>query len=175
MPGAAMGPAMLRTAGIVHAERPWPRRRGRGRSRSSAFIGPRDRPEGKAHRFAEVAAGRGCLPAKPMRSPARRTPIAWRRSQLAMGSIGGVALLAAEAGAAVRPVADAHSDFNTPLTRPPAICARHVARDAVRANRVSKACLEASRTDSSIPALHCSASGRSTPANGGCCKIAAST
>lgn len=122
VPGAAMGPAMLRTAGIVKALRdlghdvedrgdlalPYPLVHGVA-------------PEGKAHRFAHVSAWARLL-ARETYAVARsgRTPIVLGGDHsLAMGSIGGVARRAAEAGRELFVLwLDAHSDFNTPLTSP---------------------------------------------------------
>ena len=78
-------------------------------------------PEGKAHRFAEVAAWARLL-ARETYAVARsgRTPIVLGGDHsLAMGSIGGVARFASEVGRELFVLwLDAHSDFNTPLTSP---------------------------------------------------------
>ena len=78
-------------------------------------------PEGKAHRFADVAAWARLL-ARETYAVARsgRTPIVLGGDHsLAMGSIGGVARFASEAGRELFVLwLDAHSDFNTPLTSP---------------------------------------------------------
>ena len=78
-------------------------------------------PEGKSHRFAHVSAWARLLARETyavMRSG--RTPIVLGGDHsLAMGSIGGVARYAAEAGRELFVLwLDAHSDFNTPLTSP---------------------------------------------------------
>jgi arginase len=122
VPGSATGPAMLRTAGIVKTLRelghdvedrgdlPHPHRLIHALS-----------PEGKSHRFAHVSAWARLLARETyavLRSG--RTPIVLGGDHsLAMGSIGGVARLAAEAGRELFVLwLDAHSDFNTPLTSP---------------------------------------------------------
>jgi arginase len=78
-------------------------------------------PEGKAHRFAEVAAWARLL-ARETYAVARsgRTPIVLGGDHsLAMGSIGGVARFASGVGRELSVLwLDAHSDFNTPLTSP---------------------------------------------------------
>jgi arginase len=120
--GSAMGPAMLRTAGIVKTLRelgcdvedrgdlPHPH----------PLVHPLS-PEGKFHRFAHVSAWARLLARETyavMR--AGRTPIVLGGDHsLAMGSIGGVARHAAEAERELFVLwLDAHSDFNTPLTSP---------------------------------------------------------
>ena len=84
-------------------------------------MAPATAPEGKAHRFAEVA-GWARLLAREAYAVARsgRTPIVLGGDHsLAMGSIGGIARYAAEAGRELFVLwLDAHSDFNTPLTSP---------------------------------------------------------
>ena len=122
VPGCAMGPAMLRTAGIV---------------RTLGELGhdvvdlgdlapghqpghPRP-PEGKARHFGEIAAW--------ARDLSRETHAILREGRLplvlggdhslAMGSITGVARYAAEAGRNLFVLwLDAHSDYNTPATSP---------------------------------------------------------
>ena len=78
-------------------------------------------PEGKAHRFADVAAWARLL-ARETYAVARagRTPIVLGGDHsLAMGSIGGVARHAEETGRELFVLwLDAHPDFNTPLTSP---------------------------------------------------------
>ena len=78
-------------------------------------------PEGKAHRFAQVAAWARLL-ARETYAVARsgRIPIVLGGDHsIAMGSIGGLARHAAEAGRELFVLwLDAHSDFNTPLTSP---------------------------------------------------------
>jgi arginase len=122
MPGAAMGPAMLRTAGIVKMLRDL----GHDVEDRGDLVFPHPlihgaAPEGKAHRFAEVAAWARLLAREAYAVfRAGRTPIVLGGDHsLAMGSIGGVARHAAEAGRELFVLwLDAHSDFNTPLTSP---------------------------------------------------------
>jgi arginase len=120
--GAAMGPAMLRTAGIVKTLRDL------GHDvEDRGDLAPPDplldvaAPEGNAHRFAHVAAWARLL-ARETYAIARsgRTPIVLGGDHsLAMGSISGVASHAAEAGRELFVLwLDAHSDFNTPLASP---------------------------------------------------------
>ena len=122
VPGAAMGPAMLRTAGM-------------GKTLSDLGHDVEDRgdlvappplvhaamPEGRAHRFAQVAAWARLL-ARETYAVARsgRIPIVLGGDHsIAMGSIGGLARQAAEAGRELFVLwLDAHSDFNTPQTSP---------------------------------------------------------
>src|SRR5277367_6512385 len=121
-PGSAMGPAMLRTAGIVKSLRDL----GydvddRGDLALPDSLAHAAAPEGKAHRFAHVSAWARLLARETygfMRSG--RIPIVLGGDHsLAMGSIGGVARHAAEAGRELFVLwLDAHSDFNTPLTSP---------------------------------------------------------
>jgi arginase len=120
--GSAMGPAMLRTAGIVKSLRDL----GLDVEDRGDLVLPHalvhaPAPEGRAHRFAHVAAWARLL-ARETYAAARagRTPIVLGGDHsLAMGSIGGVARHAAEAGRELFVLwLDAHSDFNTPLTSP---------------------------------------------------------
>ena len=121
IPGSAMGPAMLRTAGIVKTL---------ATSATTSTTAATSRllslvhaavPEGKAHRFAHVSAWARLL-ARQTYAVARagRTPIVLGGDHsLAMGSIGGVARHATEAGRELFVLwLDAHSDFNTPLSSP---------------------------------------------------------
>jgi arginase len=120
--GAAMGPAMLRTAGIVEALR------GLGHDvEDRGDLAPphplihAPAPEGKAHRFADVAAWVRALARETYATAASgRTPIVLGGDHsLAMGSISGVARHAVEAGRELFVLwLDAHTDFNTPLTSP---------------------------------------------------------
>jgi arginase len=121
-PGAAMGPAMLRAAGIVKTLRDL----GHDVEDLGDLALPVSSvhaaaPEGKAHRFGDVSAWARLL--------ARETYVVMRAGRipivlggdhsLAMGSIAGVARHAAEAGRELFALwLDAHSDFNTPLTSP---------------------------------------------------------
>ena len=122
MRGAAMGPAMLRTAGIVETLRDL----GHGLEDRGDLAAPPPLdaavpPEGKARQFADVSAWARAL-ARETYAVARsgRTPIVLGGDHsLAMGSISGVARHAAEAGRELFVLwLDAHSDFNTPLTSP---------------------------------------------------------
>ena len=120
--GSAMGPAMLRTAGIVKSLRDLGldvEDRGDLELPHAPVEAPA--PEGRAHRFADVSAWARLL-ARETYAAARsgRTPIVLGGDHsLAMGSIGGVARHAAEAGRELFVLwLDAHSDFNTPLTSP---------------------------------------------------------
>jgi arginase len=121
-PGAAMGPAMLRTAGIVKALRDLGHDvEDRGDLALPHPLVHAAAPEGKANRFAHVSAWARLLARETcavMRSG--RTPIVLGGDHsLAMGSIGGVARHAAEAGRELFVLwLDAHTDFNTPLTSP---------------------------------------------------------
>jgi arginase len=120
--GAAMGPAMLRTAGIVKTLRDLGHDvEDRGDLAIADPLARLDTPEGNAHRFAEVAAWTRLL-ARETYAIARsgRTPIVLGGDHsLAMGSISGVARHAAEIGREFFVLwLDAHSDFNTPLTSP---------------------------------------------------------
>ena len=122
VPGAAMGPAMLRTAGIVKTLRDLGHDvEDRGDLGLPSSLAHATAPEGKAHRFAEVAAWARLLAGETYAvARSGRTPIVLGGDHsLAMGSIGGVARHAAEAGRELFVLwLDAHSDFNTPLTSP---------------------------------------------------------
>jgi arginase len=119
--GAAMGPAMLRTAGIVETLRDLGHDVEDRGDLAPPALAHAPAPGGKAHRFAEVA-GWARLLARETYAVARsgRTPIVLGGDHsLAMGSIGGVARFASEAGRELFVLwLDAHSDFNTPLTSP---------------------------------------------------------
>ena len=122
VPGAAMGPAMLRTADIAKPLRDLGHDvEDRGDLAPPPPLVHVAAPEGKAHRFADVAAWARLL-ARETYGVARsgRTPIVLGGDHsIAMGSIGGVARHAAEAGRELFVLwLDAHSDFNTPLTSP---------------------------------------------------------
>jgi arginase len=122
VPGAAMGPAMLRTAGIVKALRDLGHNvEDRGDLATPPALAHATAPEGKARQFTEVAAWARLL-ARETYGVARsgRTPIVLGGDHsLAMGSIAGVARHAADAGRELFVLwLDAHSDFNTPLTSP---------------------------------------------------------
>jgi arginase len=122
VPGSAMGPAMLRAAGIVKSLRELGHEvEDRGDLALPHALVDAAAREGKAHRFAHVSAWARLL-AQETYGLARsgRTPIVLGGDHsLAMGSIGGVARHAAEAGRELFVLwLDAHSDFNTPLTTP---------------------------------------------------------
>ena len=122
VPGAAMGPAMLRTAGIVETMRNLGLDiEDRGDLGPPPPLAHATAPKGKAHRFAEVAAWARLL-SRETYAVARsgRIPIVLGGDHsIAMGSISGVARHAAEAGRELFVLwLDAHSDFNTPLTSP---------------------------------------------------------
>jgi arginase len=120
--GCAMGPAMLRTAGIATMLKELGQDvvdRGDLALRHS-LVDPRS-PAGKARHFAEVSAW--------ARVVARETYAVMREGRLpvvlggdhslAMGSIAGVARYAAEVGRKLFVLwLDAHSDYNTPRTSP---------------------------------------------------------
>jgi arginase len=119
--GCAMGPAMLRTAGIVKALSELGhdvRDRGDLAPEPAPQSPP---PEGKARRFAEVAAWARVLAGETyavMREGRAPVTLGGDHS-LAMGSVAGIARFAAEAGRQLFVLwLDAHSDFNTPLTSP---------------------------------------------------------
>ena len=120
--GAAMGPAMLRTAGIVETLRAL------GHAvEDRGDLSPPDplihapAPEGKAHHFADVAAWVRALASETYAiARSGRTPIVLGGDHsVAMGSISGVARHALETGRELFVLwLDAHTDFNTPLTSP---------------------------------------------------------
>ncbi len=120
--GCAMGPAMLRTAGIISALRDL----GydvvdRGDLALGHRLADRRPPEGKARHFAEVAAWARLLARESYAAMCEgRVPIVLGGDHsLAMGSVAGVARYAAEAGRKLFVLwLDAHSDFNTPQTSP---------------------------------------------------------
>jgi arginase len=121
-PGAAMGPAMLRTAGIAKPLSDLGHDvEDRGDLTRPHPLVHAAAPDGKAHQFAHVATW-ARLVARETYAVLRsgRTPIVLGGDHsIAMGSIGGVARHAAEAGRELFVLwLDAHSDFNTPLTSP---------------------------------------------------------
>jgi arginase len=124
VPGSAMGPAMLRTAGIVKSLRDLGHEvedRGDLALPRSLVHAAAAATEGKARRFAHVAAWARLLARETYAvAHSGRTPILLGGDHsLAMGSIGGVARHAAETGRELFVLwLDAHSDFNTPLTSP---------------------------------------------------------
>jgi len=122
MLGCAMGPPMLRTAGIqltlvdlghdvedlgdLKPEKPWPER---------------IHSEGRIRNFGEVSAWARLLSAATLDVMRKgRLPLVLGGDHsLAMGSVSGVARHAAEAGRKLHVLwLDAHSDYNTPLTSP---------------------------------------------------------
>ena len=120
--GCAMGPAMLRTAGVVGTLKDLGHDVfDRGDLALDQPLSHQRPPDGKARHFAEVAAWARLL-ARESYAVMRegRVPIVLGGDHsLAMGSIGGVARYAAEAGRKMFVLwLDAHSDFNTPLTSP---------------------------------------------------------
>jgi arginase len=119
--GAAMGPASLRTAGIVDVLRDLGHDvvdRGDLRPFDLPNLAP---PEGKARHFAEVVAwSRALAPATYAILREGRLPVVLGGDHsLAMGSVAGIARFAKEAGRKLFVLwLDAHSDYNTPLTSP---------------------------------------------------------
>src|SRR5271166_1687314 len=122
VPGCAMGPAMLRTAGIVTTLTELgcdvADRGDLVLSRPASVV---PQPQGRARNFAEVS-GWARLIARETLAIMRegRLPIVLGGDHsLAMGSIAGVAIHAAEIQREVFVLwLDAHSDYNTPLTSP---------------------------------------------------------
>jgi arginase len=122
VPGSSMGPAMLRTAGFVRSLRELGHDvEDRGDLKPPPLPAHALSTEGKAHRFTHVSAWARLL-ARETYAVVRsgRSPIVLGGDHsLAMGSIGGVARHAAEAGRELFVLwLDAHSDFNTLLTSP---------------------------------------------------------
>jgi arginase len=122
VPGCAMGPAMLRTAGI-------------GKTLADLGCDVEDRgdlalphslprtsqPEGKARNFAEISLWARLLAAESyaIMTEGRLPLVLGGDHSLAMGSIGGIARFAADAGRELFVLwLDAHSDYNTPITSP---------------------------------------------------------
>lgn len=119
--GCAMGPAMLRTARIAETLAELGHRVEDRGDLAPERLSVLAHPDGRALNFAEVAGwaralSRGALAA--LRDG--RAPIALGGDHsLAMGTLSGAALHAAEAGRKLHVLwLDAHSDFNTPLTSP---------------------------------------------------------
>ena len=177
VPGAAMGPAMLRTAGFVNTLRDL----GHDVEDRGDLASPPARPSGRPGR--QRASVRRCAGLGATAVPRNlcgwrsgRTPIVLGGDHsLAMGSIGGVARHAAEEGRELFALSlDAHSDFNTPLTSPSGNM-HGMSLRCCPANRASKACSATSRTASSTqaaaPVRHPVDRFR---ANGGCCGTGAS-
>lgn len=122
VPGCAMGPAMLRTAGIgktlVDLGHDVEDRGDLAVAQPAPLI---SQPEGKARNFAEVSSWARLLAAETYEIMlAGRLPLVLGGDHsLAMGSIGGVARYAAEADRELFVLwLDAHSDYNTPITSP---------------------------------------------------------
>jgi len=120
--GCAMGPTMLRTAGIARMLKELGQDvvdRG-DLALPHRLVHPRA-PEGKARHFAEIAAWARLL-ARETHAVSRegRLPVVLGGDHsLAMGSVAGVARYAAEAGRKLFVLwLDAHSDYNTPKTSP---------------------------------------------------------
>ena len=120
--GAAMGPAMLRTADIAKPLKDLGHEvEDRGDLPPPPPVNEATAPQGNAHGFAHVAAWARLLARETYAVlRAGRTPITLGGDHsIAMGSIGGVARYAAEAGRELFVLwLDAHSDFNTPSTSP---------------------------------------------------------
>ncbi len=120
--GCAMGPAMLRTAGIATMLKELGQDvvdRG-DLALPHPLVHPRA-PEGKARHFAEIS-GWARLLARETHAMSRegRLPVVLGGDHsVAMGSVAGVARYAAEAGRKLFVLwLDAHSDYNTPKTSP---------------------------------------------------------
>ena len=131
-------------------------------------------PEGKANRFAEVAAWAQAAGPRNLcgRSRWADADRARRRSQSRDGFDRRRRPPRRRGGArTLRPVARRPFGLQHAADLAVREYARHVARDAVPGAGTRGRVWRPSRTDSSIPrGSTCSASGRSTQANGGCCK-----
>ena len=121
-PGCAMGPAMLRTAGVVAMLKDLGQdvldRGDLAPDQAWAELRP---PKGKAKNFVEVAGWARALARETYAvMAAGRLPVVLGGDHsLAMGSIAGVARFASEARRKLFLLwLDAHSDYNTPLTSP---------------------------------------------------------
>jgi arginase len=120
--GCAMGPAMLRTAGIARMLKELGQDvvdRG-DLSLPHPLLHPRP-PDGRARHFGEVSAWARLLARETyaVMREARLPVVLGGDHSLAMGSVGGVARYAAEAGRELFVLwLDAHSDYNTPKTSP---------------------------------------------------------
>ena len=121
-PGALMGPAMLRTAGIAEALASL----GydvldRGDLSLARDVHELDPPPGRARNFSRVAAWSRlvCRETYAVLKSGRLPIVLGGDHSLAMGSVAGAARYAAEAGRELFVLwLDAHSDFNTPATSP---------------------------------------------------------
>jgi arginase len=122
MAGCAMGPAMLRTAGIAKTLAGLGHDvEDRGDLANPHSIHDAPPPHGKMRNFAEVSAWARALSQETYAVTREgRIPIVLGGDHsLSMGSIGGVARHAAEAGRELFVLwLDAHSDYNTPATSP---------------------------------------------------------
>ena len=122
MLGCAMGPAMLRTAGIAETLRGLGHNvRDRGDLALDRLAEHSLQPKGKANNSAEVSAWARTLARETHAvMAAGRLPIVLGGDHsLAMGSVAGVARFASEAKRKLFLLwLDAHSDYNTPLTSP---------------------------------------------------------
>ena len=120
--GCAMGPSMLRTAGIAAAMKDLGHDVvDRGDLALPHPLSHHPAPEGNARRFAEVSAWARLLARETysVMCGGRLPIVLGGDHSLAMGSIGGVARYALETGRKLFVLwLDAHSDFNTPLTSP---------------------------------------------------------
>ena len=120
--GCAMGPAMLRTAGVVRTLKEL----GHdvvdlGDLTLGPSLGHARPPEGRARHYAEIAAWARdlSLETHAILREGRLPLVIGGDHSLAMGSISGVARYAAEAGRKLFVLwLDAHSDYNTPATSP---------------------------------------------------------
>src|SRR5579871_5408439 len=122
MLGCAMGPAMLRTAGIAHtlvelghgvADR--------GDAKPKEPVPEPAFGEGRVRNFGEVAAFARLLSREVLAvlREGRLPVVLGGDHSLAMGSVSGAALYAKERGRKLHVLwLDAHSDYNTPLTSP---------------------------------------------------------
>jgi arginase len=119
--GCAMGPAMLRTAGIVSTLKDLGHDVVDRGDVAPDEIGEGAPPEGKARHPALVSAWARALARETyaVLREGRLPVVVGGDHSLAMGSISGVARHAAEAGRKLFVLwLDAHSDYNTPLTSP---------------------------------------------------------
>jgi arginase len=119
--GCAMGPAMLRTARIAEALAELGHRVEDRGDFAADRLGAVAQPEGRALNFVEVSGWARALSRATLGALRDgRMPIALGGDHsLAMGTLSGAALHAAETGRKLHVLwLDAHSDFNTPLTSP---------------------------------------------------------
>jgi arginase len=122
MAGCAMGPAMLRTAGIARTLRDLGQDVvDRGDVAIPATLGEAPPPPGKARNFSEISAWARVLAHEThaVMQEGRLPVVLGGDHSLAIGSVAGVARHAAEIGRKLFVLwLDAHSDYNTPLTSP---------------------------------------------------------